>query len=81
MIAACIDAFDADSIRRLGDAGVTHYATAPWILYGGSWDSLQDKTRRPAPLRRRSHRQMCEDPRTSQPDFPRSEPQASGETP
>lgn len=43
MIAACIDAFDADSIRRLGEAGVTHYATAPWILYGGSWESLQDK--------------------------------------
>ena len=43
MIAACIDAFDPDSIRRLGDAGVTHYATAPWILYGGSWESLQDK--------------------------------------
>jgi probable F420-dependent oxidoreductase len=43
MVAACVDAFDADAIRRLGDAGVTHYATAPWILHGGSWDSMQDK--------------------------------------
>jgi probable F420-dependent oxidoreductase len=43
LIAACVDAFDADAIRRLGDAGVTHYATAPWILYGGTWDSLDDK--------------------------------------
>jgi len=42
-VAACTDAFDADGIRRLGDAGVTHYATAPWILSGGRWDSLGDK--------------------------------------
>jgi probable F420-dependent oxidoreductase len=43
LVAACADAFDADAIRRLADAGVTHYATAPWLLYGGSWDSLADK--------------------------------------
>jgi probable F420-dependent oxidoreductase len=43
VVAACSDAFDADGIRRLGDAGVTHYATAPWLFYGGSWSSLQDK--------------------------------------
>jgi len=43
IVAACVDAFDVDSIRRLGEAGITHYATAPWILYGGSWHSLQDK--------------------------------------
>jgi probable F420-dependent oxidoreductase len=43
LIAACSDAFDADAIRRLADAGVTHYATAPWLFYGGSWDSLPDK--------------------------------------
>jgi probable F420-dependent oxidoreductase len=42
-IAACTDAFDADAIRRLEDAGVTHFATAPWILYGGGWDSLDAK--------------------------------------
>jgi probable F420-dependent oxidoreductase len=43
LVAACSDAFDADGIRRLADAGVTHYATAPWLFYGGSWDSLDDK--------------------------------------
>jgi probable F420-dependent oxidoreductase len=43
IMAACADAFDADAIRRLGEIGVTHYATAPWILYGGSWDKLEDK--------------------------------------
>jgi probable F420-dependent oxidoreductase len=43
LVAACSDAFDADGIRRLGDAGVTHFATAPWLLYGASWDSLQGK--------------------------------------
>ena len=43
IVAACADAFDADAIRRLGECGVTHYATAPWLLYGGSWDSLPDK--------------------------------------
>jgi probable F420-dependent oxidoreductase len=43
LVAACSDAFDADGIRWLGDAGVTHYATAPWLFYGGSWSSLQDK--------------------------------------
>jgi hypothetical protein len=43
VVAACVDAFDADAIRRLGELGVTHYATAPWLLYGGAWDSLPDK--------------------------------------
>jgi probable F420-dependent oxidoreductase len=43
IVAACADAFDPDGIRRLADAGVTHYATAPWLFYGGSWDSLPDK--------------------------------------
>jgi probable F420-dependent oxidoreductase len=43
LIAACSDAFDADGIRRLGEIGVTHYATAPWLFYGGSWDSLESK--------------------------------------
>ena len=43
VVAASIDAFDADGIRRLAEIGVTHYATAPWILYGGKWDSIQDK--------------------------------------
>lgn len=43
IVAACADAFDADGIRRLGELGVTHYATAPWLFYGGAWDSLPDK--------------------------------------
>lgn len=43
VVASCVDAFDADGIRRLGDIGVTHYATAPWLFYGGAWDSLPDK--------------------------------------
>lgn len=43
VVAASTDAFDADGIRRLADIGVTHYATAPWILYGGRWDSIEDK--------------------------------------
>ncbi|RIL06469.1 MAG: LLM class F420-dependent oxidoreductase [Proteobacteria bacterium] len=43
LIAACTDAFDAGAIQRLEEIGVTHYATAPWILYGGKWDSLPDK--------------------------------------
>ena len=42
-VAACVDAFGVDGIRRLEDAGVTHYATAPWILHGGRWDCLEDK--------------------------------------
>jgi probable F420-dependent oxidoreductase len=43
IVAACSDAFDPDGIRWLADAGVTHVATAPWLLYGGRWDSLADK--------------------------------------
>jgi probable F420-dependent oxidoreductase len=43
LIAACVDAFGVDGIRRLEGIGVTHYATAPWILHGGRWDSLEDK--------------------------------------
>jgi probable F420-dependent oxidoreductase len=43
LVAACVDAFGVDGIRRLEDIGVTHYATAPWILHGGRWDSLEDK--------------------------------------
>jgi probable F420-dependent oxidoreductase len=43
IVASCVDTFDADGIRRLEEIGVTHYATAPWIFHGGSWDSLPDK--------------------------------------
>ncbi len=37
------DAFDPDGYRRAEDLGVTHVLTAPWLLYGGSHRSLEDK--------------------------------------
>ena len=43
VLAAATDAFDLDGYRRLEDAGVTHVMTMPWIFYGGSILSLQDK--------------------------------------
>jgi len=43
IVAAASDAFDADGIRRLGDLGVTHYTSMPWLLYGGRMDVLEDK--------------------------------------
>jgi probable F420-dependent oxidoreductase len=42
VVASCLDAFDADGIRRLAEAGVTHYATAPWVLYGGGY-TIEDQ--------------------------------------
>ena len=38
-----MDAFDVDGYRRAEEAGVTHVLTTPWILYGGSHRSLDDK--------------------------------------
>ncbi len=43
IVAACSDAFDAGGYRRLEDVGVTHVQTMPWLMYGGSTDSLDDK--------------------------------------
>lgn len=43
IIAASSDAFDLDGFRRLEDVGVTHVQTMPWLMYGGSTDSLDDK--------------------------------------
>jgi probable F420-dependent oxidoreductase len=43
LIAAASDAYDLDGYRRLEDVGVTHVQTMPWIFYGGSILSLQDK--------------------------------------
>jgi probable F420-dependent oxidoreductase len=43
IVAACSDVFDADGFRRLEDVGVTHVQTMPWLTYGGSTDSLEDK--------------------------------------
>jgi probable F420-dependent oxidoreductase len=44
IVAACSDAFDPDGFRRLEEVGVTHVQTMPWLMYGGSTDSLADKT-------------------------------------
>lgn len=43
IVAACSDAFEADDFRRLEDVGVTHLQTMPWLVYGASSDSLEDK--------------------------------------
>jgi len=43
IVAACSDAFDADGFRRLEEVGVTHVQMMPWLMYGGSTDSLDDK--------------------------------------
>lgn len=43
IVAACSDAFEADDFRRLEDIGVTHLQTMPWLMYGASTDSLDDK--------------------------------------
>ena len=43
VVAACSDVFEADDFRRLEDVGVTHLQTMPWLMYGASSDSLEDK--------------------------------------
>ncbi len=43
VVGACTDAADVDGYRRLADTGVTHLQTMPWVLYGGSTESLDDK--------------------------------------
>ena len=43
VIASVSDVTDADGYRRLGDAGVTHINTIPWIFYQGATESLQEK--------------------------------------
>ena len=43
VIASVSDAADVDAYRRLGDAGVTHINTLPWIFYQGATESLQEK--------------------------------------
>ena len=43
VIASISDAADADAYRRLGDVGVTHINTLPWIFYKGATESLQEK--------------------------------------
>jgi probable F420-dependent oxidoreductase len=41
--AAANDAFNIDGYRRLEEAGVTQLLTLPWVFYGGSPDSIDDK--------------------------------------
>jgi probable F420-dependent oxidoreductase len=43
VLASATDAFDIDGYRRLGEVGVTHLLTMPWIFYGGTLDSLDSK--------------------------------------
>ena len=43
VVAACSDAFDVDGFRRLEEIGVTQLLTMPWLMYGGSTESLDDK--------------------------------------
>ncbi|MBW2235149.1 MAG: LLM class F420-dependent oxidoreductase [Deltaproteobacteria bacterium] len=43
IVAACIDASDADGYRRVADAGVTTLQTMPWLFYSGLTGDLQEK--------------------------------------
>jgi probable F420-dependent oxidoreductase len=43
VMASASDAADLDGYRRLGDAGVTHILTMPWVFYHGLTDDLDEK--------------------------------------
>ena len=43
VFAACTDAFDLDTYRRVRDAGVTHLMTKPWMFHGVGEEDLQGK--------------------------------------
>lgn len=43
VMASASDAFTVDHYRALGDAGVTHVLTMPWVLYSGLTDDLGQK--------------------------------------
>jgi len=43
VMASASDAFDLDGYRRLGDAGVTHILTMPWVFSAGLTDDHQAK--------------------------------------
>ena len=43
VLVTCSDAWDVDGYRRLEDLGVTHLTTMPWVFYGASPDSLDQK--------------------------------------
>jgi probable F420-dependent oxidoreductase len=43
VMASASDAFTVDHYRRLGDAGVTHVLTMPWVVYSGLTADLAQK--------------------------------------
>lgn len=43
VMASATDAYDIDGYRRLGDAGVTHVLTMPWMFYYGDTKDPQQK--------------------------------------
>jgi probable F420-dependent oxidoreductase len=43
VMASASDAFTLDHYRRLGDAGVTHVLTMPWVVYSGLTADLTQK--------------------------------------
>ena len=43
VLVSCVDAYDLGGYRRLEDLGVTHVMTMPWIFYGASQESLEQK--------------------------------------
>jgi probable F420-dependent oxidoreductase len=43
VMASATDAYDVDGYRRLGDAGVTHILTMPWMFYHGDTQNVEQK--------------------------------------
>lgn len=43
VMASATDAYDIDGYRRLGDAGVTHVLTMPWMFYYGDTKDSEQK--------------------------------------
>ena len=43
VMASANDAYEINGYRRLGDLGVTHILTMPWVFYGGETEDTQQK--------------------------------------
>lgn len=43
VLITCSDAYDVDGYRRLEELGATHLTTMPWLFYGASPESLDQK--------------------------------------
>ena len=43
VMASASDAFDIDGYRRLGDGGVNHILTMPWVFYHGMTEEFEQK--------------------------------------